>query len=187
MQLLHPGLFRTFIITNHLNLNSMKKRGIEVKWGILFAIIGLIWMILEKSMGLHDQNIEKYTTYTSFFGILAVAIYVVALLDKRKNHYNGIMNWKQGFISGLIITLVVVILSPLTSYLTHTYITPDYFSNMQEHAVDSGEMTRDLAEKNFSLGSYILQSAGFGLVAGVITSAVVALFVRKRTKRESGT
>ncbi|MBC9794734.1 DUF4199 domain-containing protein [Sinomicrobium weinanense] len=162
----------------------MKKRGIEIKWGILFAVIGLIWMILERSMGLHDENIEKHATYTNFFGILAVAVFVAGLLDKRKNYYNGVMSWKQGFISGLVITLIITILSPITSYITHTYITPGYFPNMQEYTVETGKMTQEIAGKYFSLGSYILQSAIFGLVAGVITSAVVALFVRKKAKIE---
>lgn len=163
----------------------MKKRGIEIKWGILFGIIGLIWMVLEKSMGLHDELIEKHATYTYFFAILAVAVYVIGLLDKRKNYYKGVMNWKQGFVSGLIITVVVVIVSPLTSYITHTYITPDYLTNMQEYAINTGKMTEEVAEKYFSLNSYILQSAVFGLIAGVITSAIAALFVRKKAKSES--
>lgn len=163
----------------------MKSRSIEIKWGILFGIIGLIWMLLEKSMGLHDENIEKHAIYTNFFGILAIITYVVALLDKRKNHYNGFMSWKQGFVSGLIISIIVTVLTPITQYIVHTFISPDFFTNMQSHAVDTGKMTKEAAEKYFSLGSYILQSAVFALVAGAITAAIVALFVRKKPKNRS--
>ncbi len=90
------------------------------------------------------------------------------------------MNWSQGFISGIVVSIVVAILTPLAQYITHTFITPDYFPNIIDHAVERGSMTREAAEEYFNLTSYILQSFFFALVVGVVTSAIVALFVRKK-------
>lgn len=158
----------------------MKKFGIEIKWGILFAIIGLLWMVLEKALGWHDELLEKHMIYTNFFAIVAIAVYVVALLDKRKNFYGGKMTWLQGFLSGLGIAVVVAILSPLTQYITSVYITPDYFSNVIELSVEMGLKTQEEAEKYFSLKNYIIQSTIFAIVIGAVTSAIVALFVKKK-------
>ncbi len=158
----------------------MKKFAIEIKWGIIFTLIALLWMVLEKSAGLHDLFIAKHAIYTNFFAIPAIAVYVFALLDKRKNFYNNKMSWIDGFLCGLVISVIVTFLSPLSQYITINFITPEYFPNAIKYAVESGKMTLEDAEKYFSLSSYIMQSALGGLLMGAITSAVVALFVRKK-------
>ncbi|WP_298528065.1 DUF4199 domain-containing protein [uncultured Christiangramia sp.] len=158
----------------------MKRFAIEIKWGIIFSVVSLLWMYLEKSLGWHDELIAKHAIYTNFFGIVAIVIYVLALLDKRRNFFKGKMNWSQGFISGIVVSIVVAILTPLAQYITHAFITPEYFPNIIDHAVERGSMTREAAEEYFNLTSYILQSFFFALVVGVVTSAVVALFVRKK-------
>jgi hypothetical protein len=159
----------------------MKIIRIEIKWGILFILVGLIWMVFEKAMGWHDVHIDKHATYSLFIAPIAIAIYVFALLDKKRNFYGGKMTYKQGFIAGLIITLVVVILSPLSQYITSTYITPDYFKNVIEYSVSSGQMEQQAAEEYFNLNSYLMQSVIGAAVMGLITSVVVAFFVRSKS------
>lgn len=158
----------------------MKKYITEIKWGLIFTIVALLWMVFERLMGWHGENIAQHSTMTNFFAIPAIIIYVLALLDKRKNDLGGIMTWGQGFISGLIITLVIVVLSPLAQYLTHTIITPEYFTNVIEYSVSNDMMTREEAEDYFSLNNYMFQSAIGGLIMGIVTSAVVAFFTRKK-------
>jgi hypothetical protein len=157
----------------------MKNLKIEIKWAIIFVLMSLLWMLLEKISGLHDRHIDKQSMYTIFMAIPAIAIYVFALLDKRKNYYHGLMTYKQGFITGLIITAIVTILSPLTQYLTSEVITPEYFSNIIKYSVASGEMTQQEAQKYFNLKSYIVQGVIGAALMGTATSAIVAIFTRK--------
>ncbi|SDL42552.1 Protein of unknown function [Salinimicrobium catena] len=161
----------------------MEKRSIEIKWSILFTLAMLLWMYAERLFGLHDEWIEKHAFYSGFFAIVAIAIYLFALYDKRKNYYNGFMDWREGFISGLFITLFVVILSPLTQYIISRFISPEFFPNIIRYSVETGEMTRDQAQDYFSLKNYIITSAVFAVISGVITSAIAALLMRKRKKR----
>jgi hypothetical protein len=163
----------------------MKKYGIEIKWGVIFVVVALLWMYFEKWMGWHGENIASHAMFTNFFAIIAILIYVLGLRDKRKNELGGYMTWKQGFISGLIITLVVTIFTPLSQYITHQIISPEYFSNVIDYVVETGNMTRETAEQHFTIGSYIVQSAIFSLVIGAITSAVVALFLKKKAPAET--
>lgn len=158
----------------------MKKFRFEIKWGIIFAIVTLLWMMLEKALGWHDELIEKHAMYTNFFAIVAVAIYVIALLDKRKNYYQGKMTWKQGFFSGVIIAVIVAILAPLTQYITSVYITPEYFPNVIEASVELGLKTREEAEAYFNLQNYILQSVIGAAAMGVVTAAIVSIFTMKK-------
>jgi hypothetical protein len=158
----------------------MSKFRIEIKWAVIFALATLLWMVFEKSMGWHDVLIEKHAIYTNFFAIIAIAVYVLALLDKRKVDYNGKMTWKQGFISGIILSVIIAIISPLTQYITSTVITPDYFTNVIKFVVDSGKMGQEAAESYFNLKSYVLQSIFGALTMGIVTSAVVAFFVKRQ-------
>ena len=158
----------------------MNKIKIEIKWALLFIIMGLLWMFLERLLGLHDEHIAKHAVYTNFIAIPAILIYVFALLDKRKNYYQGIMTYKHGFISGLIITLIVTLLIPLSQYITSTIITPDYFSNAINYTVENGEVAQGDAMNYFNLKNYIIQGLIGTPIMGVLTTAIVAIFTRKK-------
>lgn len=160
----------------------MNNLRIEIKWAIIFALMQLLWMILERLTGLHTTHIDKHAIFTNFVAIPAIAIYVLALLDKRKNFYQGIMTYMQGFKTGFIITLFVSIFSIATQYIISTIITPDYFSNIIEYSVNEGKMTQEAAEKMFNLKSYLIQAPIGALIMGVLTSAIIAIFTRKKTK-----
>jgi len=159
----------------------MKKIKIEIKWAIIFTIMVLVWMFIEKLAGFHSEHIDKHPIYTNFIIIPTIIIYVLALLDKRKNVYNGIMTYKQGLISGLVIALIVTILSPLTQYITSTIITPDYFSNVIKYVVNEGEMNQIEAENYFNLKSYIIQALIGAPIMGIVTTAIVAIFTRRKS------
>ena len=153
----------------------------EVKWALIFVVVALIWMTFEKMMGWHDlPGIENHATYTMIFMIPAILVYVIAMRDIRQNKYEGSMTWKQGFLSGLGIAIIVALLSPVSQYITSEIISPDYFKNAIEYSVTELGKDRAEMESHFNLQSYIIMGAIGGLIYGVITSAVVALFVRNQ-------
>ena len=157
----------------------MQNIKIEIKWAIIFSVVTLLWMVLEKLVGLHGTHIDKHMIYTNFFAIPAIILVVLALRDKRKNFYNGTMTYKQGLISGLILSVFIALLSPVTQYLISTIISPEYFPNIIEYTVDSGMMSQEAASAAFNLQSYMLQASMGGLIMGILTSAIVAVFLRK--------
>jgi len=157
----------------------MKKYSTEIKWGVIFTVVMLLWVVFERLMGWHSENIDQHVYMTNLFAIPAIAVYIFALLDKRKNEYLGSMSWMQGFMCGFYITLVATILSPPAQFLIHTVITPDYFNNMIEHSVSSSNISLESAEATFNLSSYMLQGIIGTMVMGILTSAVVALFTKK--------
>jgi hypothetical protein len=158
----------------------MKNFKIEIKWALVFALAQLAWMAFEKVMGWHDDHIDQQSTYTLFFAPLAIGIYVLALIDKKKNFYWGKMSYLQGLTAGLVVTLIVVILSPLTQYITSAFITPDFFQNIIEYTVSTGIMQRQDAESYFNLKSYIQQAVIGAAFMGLITSAVIAFFTKSK-------
>ena len=158
----------------------MKKFKIELKWGVIFTLVFLAWMFFEKMMGWHGELIEKHAVYTNLFGILAVIVYVIAMREKREKYYQGIMNWQQGFLSGAILSIIIAALTPLSQYIVHVFISPDYFQNLIDYSVSHNSMNAELAENYFNLSTYMFQSAFFALSAGIVTAAIVALFLKKK-------
>lgn len=163
----------------------MGKYKIEIKWAFVFIIMSLLWMVLEKLCGLHSTHIDKHQYLTMLFMIPAIWVYVLALKDKKKNDYGGIMSFKQGIISGLIITLIVALFSPLTQWIISCIITPEYFPNVIEYSLKTGyHKTREEAEAYFSLENYMKQSVIGALMMGTITTLIVAFFVRNTKTKD---
>lgn len=156
----------------------MKKYSIELKWALAFAGMSLVWMALERMVGLHNTHIDKHAVYTNLIAIPAISIYVLALLDKRKNYYGGKMTYMEGFVSGMVVTLIVTIISPLTQLITSSIITPYYFENAIQYAVSNDKSTLAAAEDYFNLKSYIIQGLIGAPIMGLITTAIVAFFTK---------
>lgn len=158
----------------------MNNYKLEIRWGFIFSVAMLLWLLLERLVGLHSTHIEQHMIWTNLFAVVAILIYVLAMREKRAKELNGSMTWKQGFMCGVGITIVVAILSPLTQWLAHSFVSPQFFANMVEYAVSSGNMTEAQALNYFSLQSYMIQAVIGAVAMGVITSAVVAFFMRNK-------
>ena len=157
----------------------MAKIRIELKWALIFTVMMLFWMFLERLFGLHDKYIHLHPIVSNFVAIPAITIYVLALLNKRKKFYYGKMTYGQGFMTGFLITLFITVLKPLVQYITSMYITPQYFANVIRYCVDHGMMNRHEAEMYFNLKSYMIQATIGAFIMGTVTSAIVAIFTRK--------
>lgn len=159
----------------------MKNLKIEIKWAIIFSVIGLLWMFLEKLVILHSTHIDKHMYLTNLYVIPAIIVMVLALKDKKKNFYAGQMTYKQGLISGIIISVCIALLSPFTQWITSTIITPEYFPNVIAYAVKTGyHKSIEEAETYFNLSNYIVQSTIGALIMGIITTAIAMLFIRSK-------
>ncbi len=160
---------------------QMKNINIEAKWAVLFALMALAWMALEKFAGLHSQYLEYHMYLTNLFAIPAILFMVLALKDKKKNYYHGQMTYKQGFVSGLLLSLFIALLSPLTQWITTYVISPEYFPNVIKLSVEMGHYnTVADAEAYFNYQNYAIQSTIFGFVFGVVTTAIAMIFIRTK-------
>ncbi|WP_432409954.1 DUF4199 domain-containing protein [Rasiella sp. SM2506] len=157
----------------------MKALKIELKWAFIFTITTLAWMLFEKTLGWHEDNIENHEWLTLLFLPFGILMYVLVMREKRRRHYDKKMTWFQGFLTGAKMTLFVALLSPIAQYITHNYITPEYFNDIIEYSVTNDIMTRTKANDYFNITNYIWQSAIGALGGGLVVSAVVAIFLRR--------
>lgn len=162
----------------------MKNLKIEIKWAFLFIAMTLLWMLLEKISGLHGKYIDYHPYLTNLFAIPAIWIMVLALKDKKKNFYNGKMSYKQGLVSGIIISLIITLFSPLSQWVISNVITPEYFPNVIKRSVELGYYkTTAEAEANFNYKNYAVQSTIFAFIMGVATTAIIMIFIRTKPEK----
>ena len=159
----------------------MKSIKIEIKWALIFSVMGLVWMLLEKWSGLHDKYIDYHLYLTNLFAIPAIWVMVLALKDKKKNFYNNNIDYKQGLMSGIMLSLFIAALSPLTQWITSFVITPEYFPNVIKRSVEIGyyKTTAEAAD-NFNFKNYAIQGAIAAFVMGLVTTAIAMIFIRTK-------
>jgi hypothetical protein len=159
----------------------MKNYQIEFKWAIIFSLVGLVWMLLERLVGLHDQYIDYHMYLTNLFAIPAIVVMVMALKEKKQKHFEGNMSYVQGLLSGTILSVIIAILSPATQWITTYVITPHYFENVIRRSVELGYFVdAAAAEANFNYANYAKQGAIGALVMGVVTVAIAMIFIRTK-------
>ena len=156
---------------------------IEIKWAIIFSIIGLIWMLLEKLCGLHGKYIDYHMYLTNLYVIPAIWVMVLALNDKKIKFFNGQMTYKQGFLSGVILSILIAFISPLTQWITIYIISPDYFPNVIKRSLELGyyQTVKD-AKANFNYSNFAFQGVIGSLFMGIVSTAIVMIFIRSKNK-----
>lgn len=153
----------------------------EVKWAAVFSIMGLLWMVVEKLCGLHGKYIDYQLYLTNIFAIPAIWVMVLALKDKKKNGYKGQITYMQGLVSGIILSVFIAMLSPLTQWITSYVITPEYFPNVIKRSVELGYYkTTEAAAANFNYKNYAIQGAIGALGMGIVTVAIAMIFIRTK-------
>jgi hypothetical protein len=158
----------------------MEKFKIEFKWAIIFSICSLFWMYFEKTMGWHDEKVKFQPIFTMLFGIIAIILYTSALLNKKKIYFNNEINWKQGFVSGAILSLIIAAFTPITQFISFEYISPNFFTNMINYKLEHTKMTLEDANRYFTLSNYIYTNTFSTLSNGIVISAIISFFIKSK-------
>ncbi len=142
--------------------------------------ISLMWSYLERSAGLHGSHIENHALYSNLFGIFAFIVYAMCIFDKKRNYYDNRMDWTRGFLSGLTLTVMIALLSPLIQYIIVEHISPDFLANMKTYYVSRNGSGKALADAMFSFRGLLLQAVFNIMSMGVVASAIIAWFARSK-------
>lgn len=162
----------------------MKKFSIEFNWAIIYTLASLLWTVLEKALGFHDKYIGSQMIFVWLFGLVAIPVYFLALNDKKKNFYNGTASWTQLFLSGVVLSVFVALMSPLALYISLELISPDFIKNSVGYFVEIKKMPLEKATMFFSFRSLVIQGISNGISVGVLISALIALFIKNDAAAE---
>jgi Protein of unknown function (DUF4199) len=151
----------------------------EIKWGLIFSLVQLLWLALEYAVGLHDKYISMHPFLSLLFIIPAFAMMILAIAEKRRV-LGGSVSFKQAFLCGLGVSVVVSLLAPLAQFIFHRFINPSFFENMIDYMISTGRSTPEQANDFFNLKFYMFQESMSAIVTGVITSSILAAIMRDR-------
>lgn len=160
----------------------MRNFSIEIKWAIRFTLLTLAWAIGEKAVGLHDEYISNYWILSNLFVFPAVLFFYLAIKEKKKYVYENSMTFRQGFITGLVLSTIIALLNPATQYIIYKSVSPHFFDNIIAYKVQNKNfpMTYENAQMLFNLKTHLIESTFTALSKGIITGAIVSYFLKNK-------
>lgn len=156
----------------------MRQFRIEIKWSLIYAAFVLLWSLGEQLLGFRDKYLEKGENISMLIFLPVVVIYFLAILDKKKNFYNGKMLYTNGFLCGIWLTVGIMLLTPLVQFISSSLISPDYFKNLISYSVEKGIFSPDEAKKQFSYGNYVFVNIVIEMLTGVVFAAFAPIWLK---------
>jgi len=154
----------------------------ELKWAVVYVVMTMVWSLLGKGLGFHDANLAAGVIFNTLIIIPSVILYVLSMREKKIRYYGGQITYKQAFMSGLVLTLLVTILGPIYPLFTNL-ISPDLFDNSIRFVVATNQMSEADAVKQFTLSSFIVQGIFGALVFGLVYAAIISIFLRSKNPK----
>lgn len=153
----------------------MNKYAIEIKWTAIFSIVYLIWMIFEKMLGYHSEKALQEPIFNLLFIPISVVLFYLAIKNKKKTIFNNEMEWKQGFASGIVLTLLLAITTTVVVMFTFNIISPNYF----ETAIEASK-NKEVAQFNYNFPVFIKNNIFDKLSFGVVFSAIMSYLLKTK-------
>lgn len=154
---------------------KMNKYAIEIKWSIIFAVVYLLWLYVEKFLGFHSLKAVQEPIFNLLFIPISVLIIFLGIKEKKKVVHQNTMEWKEGFASGIILSLLVSVTTTLVVYVFFTTISPDFF----ELAIAQTKKT-EAAKLSFNLPTFIKNNIFDKLSFGVVIAAIMSFVLKTK-------
>ncbi len=161
-------------------------KSLELKWGIIIGLAGMIWLYLSYYLGMRSNGIDLVQAVWLIGGVISLVGYIVGLRAIKKQEPE--LEYLEGVRSGAIIASIVAFFAVITHIGYLKVIDPgwpDYITGqVQAHFENIAFSTEQLEEirDGYSLGATLRNSALGTVIVGVIFTAVIMLFLRKRRR-----
>lgn len=159
----------------------------EHKWGIAIGVLNFVWLLGEYITGLHGKHVDQYAKVTNFALLIPLVCTTVALVQIKKNKFNGVISFSEAFKPGIVMATIAAFISAFGVFI-YFQINPGFTDFMvdisKQNALKNGEAipkAADLAKMLYSMNSYIIQSFISALGFGIMLAAVIALVIKNKT------
>ena len=147
------------------------------------SVVLLIWLIILKFLGFQDSDkAELFVLVVNLYYVLLFGLYVSAIRERKKKQ-RGYISKRDAFLTGLIITLFLVFLAPVSMAIFYYFINPNFFDTMIALSIEGG-ISEQIAQSDYNLSSYVFSSVIMNLVSGGLFSALGALLLQKIPNRQ---
>jgi glucose uptake protein GlcU len=150
----------------------------EFKWAVIMSVVLLVWLTLLKFLGFQEADkADLFVIVVNAYYLLLFGMYLLAINERRRKQ-NGYITRRDAFLTGLLVTLFLVVLSPLNMAIFYYLINPNFFDVMIAVSIENG-VSEQVAQGDYNLYSYIFSSIVMNLVAGGVFSALGAVLLQK--------
>jgi hypothetical protein len=159
---------------------------LELKWGCLIGLVGVIWLYGSYFMGLHSDGIGKIQLMVGLGFLISFISYGLAMSAIVKAQPET--SFVEGLKSGGIMAVIAAVIAVVAQFGYFQWINPDWTRYMMdqtrihfEAAGTSSELIEEQvkwAEMNFSLKTYAMQAGLGALLSGFIFSAFAMGMIR---------
>lgn len=162
--------------------SQVSTRSIGIKYGLISALIGIIFFILMDFLGLQGNRAAQWS------GLIVTAVIIYFAHREYKSIGDGYMQYGQGVGIGVWVGLVGSVISATFTFIYVKYINPGYLEvirqqqimQMEERGMSDAEIERAMEmSENFSgPGAMFI----FGIIFGFILTLIIALVISAITK-----
>lgn len=146
---------------------------------ISYFFIFIIWKACEKLIGLHDNKIELYSVISDLIIIPIIILYAIGF-KKHRIGLGGKITFKNGLGFGLMATLFIVSLTPMSIWIFDQFINPNFYASMIQYQIKNHLSTVEIAKQSFNHDNF-KQSCIIGNIAtGTLLSIVLAIISSKK-------
>ena len=179
----------------------MKKENPAIKYGIIGAVIlialGVIMQLivvqtLKKAAADPDNFSITSSMLMGFLALCLIAatmIYCIVKAMKEYRKFNPDYTYRKLALQGLGVTIIMVLISAVISYIYNMYIMPEnreltieYTRVIYENLNVPEEQKQEMLEKldNSNPVSEVIKSTGMMLIVGMIISLISAMILNRR-------
>jgi len=162
-----------------------------LRYGLIGALVFIVYALI--------GNLTGMTSPGAGFGMMAlnllislvlfVGVIVIAVRNFRDSENNGFISFKNAFLIGLGVVVIIGILNGLFTYLYATVIEPDYLETVlgeTERMYERFNMSEDQIEElmaqmrdTMTPGRLLIQSLIGSVIMGAIVSAIVGAIMKR--------
>ena len=142
---------------------------------ISYFFIFIVWKACEKLMGFHDDKINLYPVVSDLIIIPLVLLYAIGF-KKHRISLGGKITFINGIGFGLMATLFIVALTPMSVWIFDQFINPNFYTSMIQYQVKNHLSTLEIAKQSFNHDNFkqscIIGNASTGILLSVILAFI---------------
>ena len=154
---------------------------IEIKWGIILAVITFVVFTLSSLLGwqtVETMNLHLSVAFAAFL-IGNLTCLWLGLREKRNKDLGGLMSYGQGFKAGAIITVVATVLGALFLYCFTVFVNTEFLNANTDFLIAEGKME---VGQVLTASAFLTEFSTHSLVLGLVFSLIIAFFAKKGVK-----
>lgn len=153
---------------------------LEFKWAAVCVVGMLLWVLVERLVGLHHERLQGLPEVRQAMMGLFVFCHIACLYEKRKRHYRGAMRYWDGMVCCLALTILVLVALGPATYLMYSAISPDLLFNLTQYEIANGEFTYQEVLQRNALASHVIDQFTRYIFYGLGLSLTLPLLASRR-------